>query len=83
MKSGIAKRSINVNGHHTSISLEDQFWSEIKAIAAERELTFSQVVSMVDIDRGGVGNLSSALRCFALARYYRPAASLQTRPATR
>jgi predicted DNA-binding ribbon-helix-helix protein len=75
MKAAIAKRSIIINGHRTSISLEDQFWLEIKAIAAERQLTFSQVVSMVDHQRGGLGNLSSALRCFVLARYYDPAAS--------
>jgi predicted DNA-binding ribbon-helix-helix protein len=77
MKAAIAKRSININGHKTSISLEDEFWSEIKAIAAERRLTLSQVVSMVDDDRSGLSNLSSALRCFVLARYYPPAAITQ------
>jgi len=75
MKSQIAKRTIIVNGHKTSISLEDQFWSELKAIAAERQLTVSRVVSMVDHDRGGLSNLSSALRCLVLARYYGAAAS--------
>jgi predicted DNA-binding ribbon-helix-helix protein len=82
MKSGIAKRSIIINGHKTSISLEDQFWSEIKAIAAERQLTLSQVVAMVDHDRGGFSNLSSALRCFALAQYYHPAASATSQQQT-
>ena len=34
MKSPIIKRSVVVNGHKTSISLEDPFWAEIKAIAS-------------------------------------------------
>ena len=75
MKSPVVKRSIVLNGHKTSISLEDQFWVEMKAIATERQLTLSQVVSMVDHDRGEASNLSSALRCFVLSRYYVPAAS--------
>jgi predicted DNA-binding ribbon-helix-helix protein len=75
MKSEIPKRSIIVNGRKTSISLEEQFWSELKAIAAERQLTLSKIISMVDHDRGELFNLSSALRCLVLARYYPPAAS--------
>ena len=73
MKSEIAKRSAVINGHKTSISLEDVFWSEVKAIAAERNLSLSELVSRVDHERGEVGNLSSALRCFVLSRYYFPA----------
>jgi len=69
MKSPIAKRSIIVRGHKTSISLEPEFWSAIKDIAAEQRLAVSRLVSMVDEERGEVGNLSSALRCFVLARY--------------
>ena len=74
MKSSVVKRSIVINGHKTSISLEDAFLTEVKAIAAERKLSLSELVSMVDHDRGNVGNLSSALRLFVLARYYPPAA---------
>ena len=73
MESEIAKRSVIINGHKTSVSLEDAFWSEVKAIAAERNLSLSELVSLVDHERGKVGNLSSALRCFVLSRYYFPA----------
>lgn len=69
MKSPVVKRSVVINGHKTSISLEDQFWSGIKDIAVERKLTLAQLISMVDHERGEVGNLSSALRLFVLARY--------------
>ena len=60
MKSEIAKRSVVINGHKTSVSLEDAFWSELKAIATERNLSLSELVSLVDHERGKVGNLSSA-----------------------
>ena len=70
MKSTIIKRSININGHKTSISLEDQFWAALKSIAAERNLTLSELASMVDGNRES-GNLSSALRVFVLWRYRR------------
>src|SRR5215468_5530265 len=33
MKSTIVKHSIMIAGHKTSVSLEDQFWSGLKAIA--------------------------------------------------
>ena len=77
MKSVIAKRSVVINGHKTSISLEDAFWSEVKAIAAERKLSLSELVSRVDHERGEVGNLSSAIRLFVLARYCPPTVAVE------
>src|SRR5262249_13770954 len=68
MKSQIAKRSIVVGGHKTSISLEDAFWNDMKMIAAEREMTLSELVSSIDLSREH-GNLSSALRLFVLGYY--------------
>ena len=70
MKSTIIKRSILINGRKTSISIEDQFWVALKSIAAERNLTLSQLVSMVDDNRES-GNLSSAVRVFVLSQYRR------------
>jgi predicted DNA-binding ribbon-helix-helix protein len=79
MKSAIVKRSVVINGHKTSISIEDQFWAALKDIAAERKLTVASLVSVVDHDRGEVSNLSSALRLFVLSQYYHPAASATSR----
>jgi predicted DNA-binding ribbon-helix-helix protein len=76
MKSGITKRSIIINGHKTSVSMEDQFWSALKEIATERRLALSALVSMVDHDRGDLHNLSSALRTFVLARFRSAPASV-------
>ena len=71
MKSQIAKRSIVIEGHKTSVSLEDAFWTTLKDIAHERGQTLSQLIAAIDKDRHE-GNLSSAIRLFVLARY-RPA----------
>jgi predicted DNA-binding ribbon-helix-helix protein len=68
MKSQIAKRSIVIEGHKTSVSLEDAFWATLKDIAHERGQTLSQVIATIDKDRQQ-GNLSSAIRLFVLARY--------------
>ena len=34
MKSPIVKRSVIIDGHKTSLSLEDEFWQGLKMIAA-------------------------------------------------
>ena len=65
MKSGIIKRSVVVDGHKTSVSLEDQFWSGLKEIARAQDTTLSKVVAEIDSARRH-GNLSSAVRLFVL-----------------
>jgi predicted DNA-binding ribbon-helix-helix protein len=71
MQSPITKRSVIVSGHKTSVSLEETFWLELKTIAAERKVTLGHLIATVDADRQHP-NLSSALRVFVLAKYYRP-----------
>ena len=83
MKSTVIKRSVVINGHKSSISLEDQFWAVLKEIAAERKLTIAKLVAVVDHDRGKVGNLSSALRLFVLSQYHDPVDTASTRPMPR
>ena len=68
MKSSIIKRSVIVNGHKTSISLEDAFWSEVKAIASEKNSTISELLTNIDRDRQA-SNLSSTLRVFILKHH--------------
>ena len=64
----VAKRSLTVAGHRTSLSLEEAFWSGLRDIAAERGLSVAALVAEVDRGRGP-SNLSSALRVFVLARF--------------
>ena len=68
MKSTIVKRSIVIAGHKTSVSLEDAFWKGLKAIAGERDMNLSELVTSIDSDRQH-NNLSSALRLFVLNHY--------------
>lgn len=64
MSAGIRKRSVVVEGHATSVSLEAEFWEALTAIAHRRGVTINQLVA--EIDRGRTGNLSSAIRVFVL-----------------
>ena len=60
MDDTIRKRSVVVAGHRTSVSLQSAFWTELKAIAAERRQSINELVESVD--NGRAGNLSRALR---------------------
>ena len=63
------KRSVTIDGHRTSISLEDAFWAELSAIAKARRLSLNALVAEIDRRRGPpreTSNLSSALRLFVL-----------------
>jgi predicted DNA-binding ribbon-helix-helix protein len=68
MKSRVIKHSILINGHKTSISLEDDFWNSLKEIAKERGGTLSQLIAKIDAERK-FANLSSAIRLFVLQYY--------------
>jgi predicted DNA-binding ribbon-helix-helix protein len=68
MQSAVLKRSIVVDGHKTSVSLEDAFWNGLKEIGVERHMTLSQLVAAIDAQRQH-GNLSSAIRLFVLDFY--------------
>ena len=75
MRSQVAKRSIVIAGHKTSVSLEDEFWKSLKEIAGERGMTLAQLVAAIDGNRQHA-NLSSAIRLFVLG-VYRDQASLK------
>ena len=60
----IAKRSLVIDGHRTSVSLEDAFWRRLRVIAKERGVSLNRLVAEIDRDRDG--NLSSAIRLFVL-----------------
>ena len=68
MKSLVAKRSIAIGGHKTSVTLEEAFWNGLKEIASDRNLTLSELVTAIDSVRPNA-NLSSAIRLFVLDHY--------------
>ena len=63
----IAKHSVMIDGHKTSVSLEDDFWRALGEIAGSEGRSMNSLIS--DIDRRRIGNLSSALRLYVLAHY--------------
>lgn len=62
----IVKRSITIRGHSTSISIEEEFWTILRAVAERRGLAIAALVARIDQARPPGTNLSSAIRLFAL-----------------
>jgi predicted DNA-binding ribbon-helix-helix protein len=62
----VAKRSVSIRGHRTSISLEQPFFDELAEIARSRGLALAALIAEVDEKRARETNLSSALRVFVL-----------------
>ena len=60
------KRSVTIDGHRTSVSLEDAFWVELSSIAEARGLSLNALVAEIDHARTAPGNLSSTLRLYVL-----------------
>lgn len=63
-KTKFYKRSVSLHGHKTSVSLEKAFWDVLEDSSKAQGISLSQLIKDVDADRQG--NLSSALRLYAL-----------------
>ena len=74
-KSLIVKRSILIAGRKTGVSIEDAFWKGLKEVAADRNMTPSDLVTTINSKREH-DNLSSAVRLFVLDHYRRQAVLL-------
>jgi predicted DNA-binding ribbon-helix-helix protein len=68
MKSSIVKRSVTLDGHRTSVSLQEAFWKALCEIALHQHVTTSQLIEIINANRKQ-GNLSSAIRLFVLELY--------------
>lgn len=64
-KSAVTKRSVVIGGHKTSVSLEEPFWTEVRAIATAEQITVSSLLRRIDRERSNA-NLSSAIRVYVL-----------------
>lgn len=62
------KRSVRINGHPTSVSLEEAFWSALGDIADHRGQSVTRLIEQIDAERRSQG-LSSAIRVFVLEHY--------------
>jgi predicted DNA-binding ribbon-helix-helix protein len=50
-KSSVLKRSIMINRHKTSISVEDDFWNGLQEISAAKGVRPSELVAIIDHPR--------------------------------
>jgi predicted DNA-binding ribbon-helix-helix protein len=62
----IRKHSATLHGHRTSFSLEEEFFEDLKSIAAERQISLAALIAEIDDGRDADSNLSSALRLYVL-----------------
>ncbi len=60
------KLSVNISGHLTSLSLEDDFLNALKEISIQKNKSVSQIIREIDAARGNKTNLSSAVRIWIL-----------------
>ena len=63
----VVKRSVTLDGHKTSVTLEDEFWDALRTIAHRDKATVASIVCQINQTRNK-SNLSSAIRVFVLKR---------------
>lgn len=61
------KHSVTLKGHRTSISLEDEFWQELRQIAVRKNLPINALIADIDVQRGVEAGLASAIRVYVLS----------------
>jgi predicted DNA-binding ribbon-helix-helix protein len=66
MRDALVKRSVTIQGHRTSFSLEPVFWDALRAAAADDGKPINALVAEIDEARGT--NLSSAIRVWLFER---------------
>lgn len=62
------KRSVTIDGHRTSVSLEDAFWRGMADAAKARNMTRAQLIGQIDHARPPDVGLATALRLFVLSQ---------------
>ena len=69
-KRNIIKRSIRIGNHRTSISIENEFWSELENEAKKQKLSINKLILKIDTQRPkDYGNLSSYIRVWILKKF--------------
>jgi len=61
----VSKHTVKVNGHDTSVFIEEEFWLELKHISKLKKKSISVLISDVDKNKK-TQNLSSAIRLYIL-----------------
>ena len=66
MRDQLVKRSVTIQGHRTSFSLEPAFWEALRDAAAADGKALNALVA--EIDEARTTNLSSAIRIWLFER---------------
>ncbi|MBM3606691.1 MAG: ribbon-helix-helix domain-containing protein [Alphaproteobacteria bacterium] len=66
------KRSVTIDGHRTSVSLEDPFWKALALEARTRGLTRAALIGQIDHARPPEVGLATALRLFVVDALQQP-----------
>jgi predicted DNA-binding ribbon-helix-helix protein len=68
-KTAVIKRSIFINGHKTSVSLEDEFWDGLREITGYGTRAVALLIEQINRGRDNC-NLSSAVRIFVFNYFW-------------
>lgn len=61
------KRSMKINGHRTSVALEQEFWAALERAASLRGESMPKLMAHIDETKAEKQALASACRLFALS----------------
>ena len=78
-KTAVIKRSVVLNGHKISVSLEDDFWHGLHEIAGDEHMTVPMLVERIDRSRE-ICNLSSAIGVFVFNYLRREIGTVERSP---
>ena len=60
------KRSLTLQGHRTSVSLEAAFWAEFRRLAETEGKSVNGLAAEIDASRTPPGSLASAIRVYVV-----------------
>ena len=60
----LIKRSITINKHRTSLSLENEFWEALKKVSKIKKCSIESLITRIDLNRKT--SLASSTRVFLL-----------------
>ena len=73
IQSKLQSRNVTVNGHRTSLRLEQDVWEALEEVCARESLSVHELCTQIEVRRTG-SSRTAAVRAFVLG-YFRAAAS--------
>jgi predicted DNA-binding ribbon-helix-helix protein len=68
MSGNSTKRSVHIDGHKTSISVENEIWDALREVARQKNLSTSALIATIAKSKNS-DNLSSAIRVFVVNHF--------------